>query len=134
MGDERAGHRDQPRPGACPPEELVSLSQAEVRRGVLRGHDDPTIPERVVFDGECRTGVYTAKSLRSASPTSSAIARSSDWVVVSDKSLRARRRAHHDTIEEKEMEADIDPKTAAEIAELETRLAILKDKAIEKGK
>ena len=66
----------------------------------------------------------TARSLRSASPTSSATARSSEWGVVSDKGSRTRRRAHHDTIEEKEMEADIDPKTAAEIAELETRLAI----------
>ena len=53
---------------------------------------------------------------------------------MSDKSSRSRRRAHHDTIEEKDMEADIDPKTAAEIAELEARLAVLKDKATGKGK
>ena len=29
VGDERAGHCDQSRPGACPPEELVPLPQAE---------------------------------------------------------------------------------------------------------
>ena len=43
--------------------------------------------------------------------------------------MSTKRRTRTDGEDSKKMEDEIDPKVAAEIAELETKLAVLKDKA-----
>ncbi|CAE7418332.1 GIP, partial [Symbiodinium pilosum] len=70
---------------------------------------------------------------RKTSPTSLASGKDS-WDMVTDKASASsttstRRRTRHDIEEDKKMDSEIDPKVAAEIEDLETKLAVLKDKA-----
>ena len=107
------------RPGAG---EIRALVQAEAREGEAKGYSSQDVPAPYPSS--------TAATRRSTSPMSISTGRTS-WDLVGERSstTSTRRRARKDIDEEKNMEAEIDPEVASEIQELETKLALLKDKA-----